>query len=73
MIAKNSRAGLAFQDNAALKTILASLAGKPSFFAARIYSVSGDPVAEYGKNNATGKKCLCPSTTYGPAPFHLDR
>ncbi len=60
VIAENSRAGLAFQDNAALKTILASLANKPSIFAARIYSVSGDPVAEYGKNNATGKKTFVP-------------
>ncbi|HHD56543.1 MAG TPA: response regulator, partial [Desulfobulbaceae bacterium] len=52
VIAENSRAGLAFQDNAALKTILASLASKPSILVARIYLVSGEPVAEYGKNNA---------------------
>ena len=56
VIAENSRAGLVFQDNAALNTILASLTSKPSILVARIYSASGEPVAEYGKNDTTDKK-----------------
>jgi len=49
VIAENSRAGLAFQDNAALKTILSSLAAKSGVVYAAIYSPEGERVAEYGK------------------------
>jgi len=47
VIAENSRAGLAFQDKATLKTILASLAAKSSIVQAGTYSMDGTLFAEY--------------------------
>ena len=47
VIAENSRAGLAFQDRATLKTILSSLAAKPSIVYAGIYLLDGELVARY--------------------------
>ncbi|NOQ45729.1 MAG: response regulator [Desulfobulbaceae bacterium] len=47
VIAENSRAGLAFQDGATLKTILASLAAKSSVAHAGIYSIEGKLFAKY--------------------------
>ncbi len=53
VIAENSRAGVAFQDRTTLKTILASLAAKPSIVQAAIYSMDLEVLAEY--NNAVFK------------------
>ena len=46
VIAENSRAGLAFQDQRALNTILASLAAKPTVIYAGIYTMDGTLFAE---------------------------
>jgi signal transduction histidine kinase/DNA-binding response OmpR family regulator len=47
VIGENSRAGLAFNDNDSLRSILASLSAKPSIVAARIYGSDGAVVAGY--------------------------
>ncbi len=47
VIGENSRAGLAFEDDIALRGILSSLAAKPAIVAARIYGPTGEKVAEY--------------------------
>jgi len=47
VIGKNSRAGIAFEDKAALNTILGSLNAKESITAGRIYSEKGYILAEY--------------------------
>jgi signal transduction histidine kinase/DNA-binding response OmpR family regulator len=49
VIAENSRAGLAFQDSAALQTILSSLAAKSDIVHAGIYSAEGELVTDYSK------------------------
>ncbi len=47
VIAENSRAGLVFQDKAALETILASLSVKPTIIYAGIYTIDGKLFAAY--------------------------
>ena len=54
VIGENSRAGIAFEDKAALKTILGSLNAKKSITAGRIYGAKGGILAEY--RSATGKE-----------------
>ena len=61
VIAENSRAGLAFQDNAALKTILASLSAKSGIIYARISSRSGEMVAEYGTGHGRQGETVVPA------------
>ncbi len=46
VIGENSRAGIAFEDKAALKTILGSLNAKKSITAGRIYGAKGGILAE---------------------------
>jgi signal transduction histidine kinase/CheY-like chemotaxis protein len=55
IIAHNSRAGLTFQDKAALEVILESLAAKPTIVAARIYNQRGELFAEYSGNSDNSK------------------
>ncbi len=49
VIVENSRAGLAFQDNTALTTILSSLTAKSGIVYAAISTPDGERVAEYNK------------------------
>ena len=47
VIAENSRAGLAFDDEVGLATILSSLQAKPSVQKAKIFNIKGEVLAEY--------------------------
>ncbi len=63
VIAENSRAGLAFQDNAALKTILASLSAKSAIIYARISFRSGEMAAEYITGNGRQGEAVVPAAS----------
>ncbi len=55
VISENSRAGLAFEDKKALRTILHSLEAKKSISSGRIFGRNGELFAEYQRNEQGDK------------------
>ncbi len=76
VIGENSRAGLAFADEDALKGILSSLSAKPSIVAARIYGSDGSLVTEYvtpaQKKHTPLPERLAPSSSIPPVSWARD-
>jgi len=64
VISENSRAGLAFEDKQALRTILHSLVAKKSITSGRIFGKNGEVYAEYLRGDGGNQ-------FHGPAPAPL--